>query len=407
MSSSVHELRSHHNRDIKSGMSQRSTGVTATPTQKSPTSTSSFNSFFQSLSCCVSSRKLSPIQTREGEKPIGTGARSRIRRVHKPRHFTHGNFHSHAGSIRATDNESATPVMSSTATSAASRSSPILENWMESFAEWRLVDIPIIPGTHHSGVNNPRKRTSQPVWGWAKCQDIGIEEQLHYGVRFFDLRVRIIPKTEEVLISHGLTSDTSLAEAIEVISTYLQEHESEGVVMYIRADRWHGVDKDSADLLAKIIKTTGMPLVKDPILANLRVKDIAGKALLISTPETLSPQSGIPFLTNDKLQYCDIWQESTLDGAKSKIEAYMLKKPERGDVFGGVAIDGTFPIRQQSQTSRELNTWFVDMLSSDDAWKDRIELHQFGIVMIDFADFDLLNFLIGINNKLINIRNST
>ena len=400
MSSSTHESRVHQSRDHKVATSQRSTGTTGTPNQKSPASTSPFASFFQSLSCCVSSRKLPPPQSRDGEKIIGTGARSRARRIHRNKHFAHGHFHPNGGSIQTT------PVISSSATSTASRSSPILENWMESFAEWRLVDVPIIPATHHSGVNNPRKRTSQPVWGWAKCQDIGIEEQLHCGVRFFDLRVRIIPKTDEVLISHGLTSDTSLAEAMEVISEFLLEHPTEGVIIYIRADRWHGVDKDSADLLAKVIKTTRTPLVAEPKLSTLCVKDISGKALLISARDTLNTQSGIPFLTNEVLQYCDIWQESTIDGAKAKIESYMMKQPEKKDVFGGVAIDGTFPIRQQSQTSRELNSWFIENLSTNDAWKDRIELHSFGVVMIDFADFGILNFLIGINNKLISIRNS-
>ena len=76
------------------------------------------------------------------------------------------------------------------------------------------------------------------------------------------------------------------------------------------------------------------------------------------------------------------------------------------DVFGGVALDGTFPIRQQSQTSRELNQWFIDRLSNENRWKDRIELRQFGIVLMDFADFDILSFFVGINNKLITIRNS-
>ena len=404
----MHESKTHHSKDQKAGTSQRTTGATATPTQRSPTGSFIFSSFFESLSCCVSSRKLGPLEQTEAERTMGTGARSRVRRIHRPRHFAHGHIGAHGGAVHTSEHSHATPVMSSSASSAVSRSSPILENWMQNFAEWRLLDVPIIPGTHHSGVNNPRKRTSQPVWGWAKCQDIGIEEQLHYGVRFFDLRVRIIPKTEEVLISHGLTSDTSLAEAIEVIFGFLQEHPSEGVIMYIRADRWHGVDKDSADLLAKIIKTTGMPLVQEPNISSLRVKDISGRALLISTPDTIRPQSGIPFLTNEILQYCDIFQESTIDGAKSKIESYMLKKPENTtDAFGGVAIDGTFPIRQQSQTSRELNAWFIEMLSTDDAWKDRIELHPFGILMIDFADFDILNFLISINYKLINIRNSS
>jgi len=341
------------------------------------------------------------------EVALGTGARSRQRRPNRPKHFGHGHVHQQQGIT--IPGSPVTSAPSSATSSSIMKPSPIMENWMEQFAEWRLIDIPVIPGTHHSGVNNPRKRTSQPVWGWAKCQDIGIEEQLQYGVRFLDLRVRIIPKTGEVLISHGLTSDTSLSDAFEVVSSFLKLHPSESVIIYIRADKWHGVDKESSDLLAKTIKTSKLDWVtaSSGAIGEIHVKDISGKALLVSTNDTLDVNSGIHFINNDILQYCDIWQESSIEDAKAKIEKYM-RSPAPGDkAFGGVALDGTFPIRQQAQTSRELNAWFVQTLSSDDSWKARIESNSFGIVLIDFADFDILNFLIGINNKLIPIRNST
>ena len=370
-----------------------------------------FLGFFSAFSCCVAPRKNHKVYLGPSEKTIGTGARSRERKLHAHRNKHAGHNHVHPGVPVLGPVDLVSPVPSSTASSASVKSSPILENWMEKFSEWRLVDIPVIPGTHHSGVNNPRKKTSQPVWGWAKTQDIGIEEQLHIGVRFFDLRIRVIVKTGEVLISHGLTSDTSLQDALDVISAFLLTHPTEGVMLYIRADKWHGIDKESSELLSKVIMSSALnvcPVGTDSktLLSGLRIKQLGGKALILAPEGTLV--DSIPSILPTCLQYCDIWQENSIDEAKAKIDLYMNTMPDKimDDVFGGVALDGTFPIRQQSQTSRELNQWFIDRLSNENRWKDRIELRQFGIVLMDFADFDILSFFVGINNKLITIRNS-
>lgn len=395
-----------------SSLSQCDTGERNTPVNTSPTSSGGgFLSVFNAFACCVAPRKGHSYARRDSTEPlIGTGARSRQRKHHlKNKHS--GHHHVHPAKAPQTASGSRDSVVpSSSASSASLITSPILENWMERFADWRIVDIPIFPGTHHSGVNNPRKKTSQPVWGWAKTQDIGIEEQLHIGVRFFDLRIRVIVKTGEVLISHGLTSDTSLQDALEVVGTYLSNHPTEGVLLYIRPDKWHGIDKESSELLSKVLDKAPVSCCpvenKETHLRDLRMKHLAGKALIV-TPEGILNES-IPSIRPTCLQYCDIWQENSIEDAKAKVEQYMRTRPTASnDAFGGIALDGTFPIRQQSQTSRELNQWCIEKLSNDDSWKDRIELHQFGIVLIDFADFDILNFFIGINNKLIGIRHST
>ena len=398
----------------EAGLSTCATLEHPTPTQQqSPSSVPGFLGFFSAFSCCVSSRKMPHHSPVSEERSLGTGARSRERKYHKPRHAGHQHLHKQGAPIIGNpDVVNPTNGPSSGTSSASMKSSPMLENWMDKFADWRLVDIPVFPGTHHSGVNNPRKRTSQPVWGWAKCQDLGIEEQLYIGVRFLDLRIRVIPKTGEVLISHGLTSDTSLADALEVVATFLDSHATEGVILYIRPDKWHGIDKESSDLLSTVIRKSSVRLCQIPepreaALKELRVRNIAGTALIV-TPEETFPTGSVPFVNATCLQYCDIWQANSIEEAKAKIETYMTQKTSSdGNVFGGVALDGTFPIRQQSQTSRELNQWFIEKLSSDDKWKDRIELSQFGIVLIDFADFDVLTFLIGINNKLMSIRASS
>lgn len=385
------------------GLSTCATEVNGTPLSQSPLS-SGFLGFFSSLSCCVSSRK---VYTGE----LGTGARSRKHKHHQHMHPVKAVVGNRDLVNPVARLETARSVPSSGVSSASMKSSPMLENWMERFGDWRLVDIPVFPGTHHSGVNNPRKRTSQPVWGWAKCQDIGIEEQLHIGVRFFDLRIRVIPKTNEVLISHGLTSDTSLAEALDVIAGYLHTHSTEGVILYIRADKWHGIDAECSQLLLEVITGSKITLSDETNgLKDFRVKHLAGKALIVTPEETFAPVAEastlpvVPFISSTCLQYCDIWQAGSIEEAKAKIDEYMTNGVRAVDAFGGVALDGTFPIRQQSQTSRELNAWFIEKLSNEDKWKDKIELGQFGIVLIDFADFDILTFLIGINNKLMTIR---
>ena len=392
--------------------SQCTTVERTTPVNISPSnSNNAFFGFFNAFACCVAPRKgHEPFRRDPGERMIGTGARSRERKHHhKNKHIGHHHTHIEKALPTASGSQDSVAI-SSSVSSASLITSPLLENWMEKFADWRVVDIPIFPGTHHSGVNNPRKKTSQPVWGWAKTQDIGIEEQLHIGVRFFDLRIRVIVKTGEVMISHGLTSDTALQDALEVIGTYLDTHPSEGVILYIRADKWHGIDKESSALLSNVLRNAQVKLcpVEDRRnhLNNLRMKHLAGSALVVCPEGTLD--DAIPQVVPECLQYCDIWQENSIEDAKAKIEQYMRTEPSKdsGACFGGIALDGTFPIRQQSQTSRELNQWFIEKLFSDEVWKDRLELHQFGIVLIDFADFDILNFLVGINTKLIGIRNS-
>jgi hypothetical protein len=392
-------------------LSQCETGEKNTPALSSPSGgNTGFSSFFSAFACCVAPRKGHVYQRDDStERLIGTGARSRQKKHHKNKHAGHHHVHPEP-QARSGSGSRESAVPSSSASSSSLITSPMLENWMEKFADWRIVDIPIIPGTHHSGVNNPRKKTSQPVWGWAKTQDIGIEEQLHIGVRFFDLRIRVIVKTAEVMISHGLTSDTSLQDALEVIGSFLESHPSEGLLLYIRADKWHGIDKESSELLTKVLHKASIRLcaveTQEGHLNELRMKHLAGKALLIAPEGTLS--SSLPHISPSCLQYCDIWQENSIEDAKTKIDQYMKKRPVSvGDNFGGVALDGTFPIRQQSQTSRELNQWFIEKLSNDDSWKVRIESFQFGIVLIDFADFEILNFFVGINNKLIGIRSSS
>ena len=54
-----------------------------------------------------------------------------------------------------------------------------------------LRDVKALPGTHNSGTAFCCQRAPgfhRLAWPWARCQSATIEEQLRFGVRWFDLR---------------------------------------------------------------------------------------------------------------------------------------------------------------------------------------------------------------------------
>lgn len=63
--------------------------------------------------------------------------------------------------------------------------------WLSKFQEVKISDLEGIPGTHHTGgARGPSKFHLKIAWKWAKCQKHSVEDQLLFGVRICDARVR-------------------------------------------------------------------------------------------------------------------------------------------------------------------------------------------------------------------------
>lgn len=266
-------------------------------------------------------------------------------------------------------------------------------NWMESFQNYNLVDLPIIPGTHHSALLTPAWFYTYLPWAWAKCQTMSLMNQLDNGVRFLDLRVFVDVEARDVIISHTFLSNTSLLEALIVIGEFLQLHPSEGLIVLLRRDFHFGVlTADAIALLSGIVRQSGLSIVDVPkeSLGSVKVSDIAGKILLFTEEATL--ESNIPYLLRTQLEYRDVWRTSSMDEARDSVHDYMSKPyNHRPAAFGGVALDGQFGIWQPRHTSPGLNRWFVTNLTS--SWASR----KIGIVMIDFATPEILASLVQTN----------
>jgi hypothetical protein len=233
-----------------------------------------------------------------------------------------------------------------------------------------------------------------------KCQDLELTEQLNLGVRFVDLRVYVKPDWagDEIVLSHTLLSDSCFREALDSIRAFLVDNPSEGIILYVRADFFHGIDQKGSDMLLDALVESEIEWSHRTDLSTLTGSELAGKVLLLTEANTMPPSTPFPFLLNtDVLMYRDIWRANTMEEAKSWVHAYMSSTPAISDraVLSGVALDGTFLIRQQCVTSREMNRWFLDNVKHNPEWIGRKA--KIGIVLIDFADEKTLAELLELN----------
>jgi hypothetical protein len=274
----------------------------------------------------------------------------------------------------------------------------LTSEWMGAFAEYNLVDIPVIPGTHQSGIRKPANAASYVAWGWARTQVMTLKDQLENGVRFLDLRVSVKARKERVILSHSILSNLSLEDALEVVAQFLTEHESEGVILLIRRDTAFGdLSLHQRRILSEVLRKSNLDLADvsctENNLGSIKVKHIAGKALIFTEPNTLIPT--LPFLWRSTLTYQDIWRSKSMRNAKKLITTYMSRPySNKRDELGGVAIDGNFPPLQQIHSSLKLNSWFMDNLLTN--WTQRL-YSKIGIVLIDFATPQYLQSLVKIN----------
>ena len=273
------------------------------------------------------------------------------------------------------------------------------EDWMSQHQLRRVCDLWVIPGSHHSGIIRPKKRVSHAVWGWAQTQESSISQQLCFGVRFLDFRVRVLKG--QVILSHGLSSDARLDLSLESVRYFLDSHPTEFVILYLRADKWHEMSADDRQKVREVMVAS--KLVFSAALdsfATVRVGDLAGKVAYFS------PDVPIPKVTwrTELLAYCDIWQEPSVEEAKARVTAYLQSLQARSGAadgsITGVALDGAFPVKQQCYTSRELNTWLLSRLQMGEFSK----LRSLGLVIIDFASEEIVGALLALNRPVKTVR---
>ncbi len=275
-------------------------------------------------------------------------------------------------------------------------------NWMGSMNDMKLVEIPVIPGTHHSATGiNPPKLLDKVIWGFSKCQSMSIADQLEHGVRFLDLRLTVDDKNRTAIISHRVETGIDLNSVLAIVNTFLSTHKTEGVLVYVRIDFDSTQPAHGPEILSEIIEKANVPLVGvssvgDDDISHLRISDIAGRILLITEENTLADST--PHLMKSVLAFTDIWRYSQMSEARAKVAEVMTQK-ERADPtkIVGVALDGMFIPAFQAETSPKMDAWFMCNLENNPSWSQVAAKRGVGLVLMDFIEAPILRSLLALN----------
>lgn len=101
-----------------------------------------------------------------------------------------------------------------------------LSSWMAPVPDSLLISQMTIPGTHDSA-----SLFDGPSFGFAKTQDLGLDDQLKLGVRFFDIRLN-----ENLDVFHGpIDQHLKFSDVIDICTSFLQNNPSETILMSINA----------------------------------------------------------------------------------------------------------------------------------------------------------------------------
>jgi len=101
--------------------------------------------------------------------------------------------------------------------------------WMAKIPSDTLLSDLSIPGTHDSAAHGS-------IWPFVSTQNLDIHQQLHAGIRYFDLRCGL--RSNELQMVHGTALlGQTLVSVLETMYSFLSTHASEGLMVQIKQDR--------------------------------------------------------------------------------------------------------------------------------------------------------------------------
>lgn len=102
-------------------------------------------------------------------------------------------------------------------------------NWMSQISDSTQLSAISIPGTHDSGA------TYESVYGTAKCQSLGISDQLEAGIRYLDIRCRNYE--DAFVIHHGsVYQHLNFDDVLTACRNFLSENPTETIIMSVKEE---------------------------------------------------------------------------------------------------------------------------------------------------------------------------
>ncbi|PEV64345.1 hypothetical protein CN423_14960 [Bacillus cereus] len=153
----------------------------------------------------------------------------------------------------------------------------ILSEWMQKIPDsWTLAQMSI-PGTHDSGTFKLKGMINRI---WAKTQDRDFHQQMHMGVRFFDIRGRVTDDNTIVLHHGSIYLKVTLHQFINQAKWFLKDYPSETIIMSLKEEyeAMPGAKDTFVDTFEKRYFKDSIFLKKE---GNITMGDARGKIVLL------------------------------------------------------------------------------------------------------------------------------
>ncbi|OXA94889.1 phosphatidylinositol-specific phospholipase C [Flavobacterium hercynium] len=156
-----------------------------------------------------------------------------------------------------------------------------LKKWMERIPNYTDITKMTIPGTHNSGALFDYKAGPIGLQNAGKTQNYNITAQLNMGVRFLDIRCKIVKN--KLVIYHGIADQKqTLYDVLTVVEKFLSENPSEFIFLSIKKED----DKDSLAEFQRLLRSYfSNNKFWDRVYKNNNgfpyLKDVRGKIVLI------------------------------------------------------------------------------------------------------------------------------
>lgn len=187
------------------------------------------------------------------------------------------------------------------------------KNWMSALNPDKLrVNQIVWPGTHDSGTNKIGiPLITRP---FAQCQSLSIYDQLAAGARVLDIRVQ-----EDRRVCHGILLNYSVDVVIADVKKFLQETQSEIIILEIRTEFGHDDPPEFDEFLKGQLGEFLIP--QDDSVFGKTVSELLPKRVICvwKPRKTPQPKPGDPLWSSGYLK--DNWIDT--DKPSTKFESNM------------------------------------------------------------------------------------
>ncbi|MBQ4107979.1 MAG: phosphatidylinositol-specific phospholipase C [Clostridia bacterium] len=262
-------------------------------------------------------------------------------------------------------------------------------DWMSKLDDALTLNELSIPATHDSGATISFMGIS------GQCQKTTIKEQLYMGVRFFDIRLRLV--NDELTVFHGFVDQNlTFASVLEDINEFIEKYPSEFLIMSIKQE---DDPKDSTLIFHEKVEAdlAQFPLISGDREFPATVGEARGKIYIFSrygeasigVPASPGWMDSTSFELNglyvqDKYRITDITQKT--EAFEKALEIAAEKKYTLVLNFASCYLENALPPASASKTAKEINPYLLKLL--------RDQKSPVGVILCDYITDELCDVII-------------